>query len=195
MDSNLEIAESRTPLLPNQITEMIIGGAIEVHGHLGPGLLESAYQECLCYELNQLGLRFERQVDMPIQYKGIRLQCAHKMDPVVEDCVVVELKSTEGTSPLHSAQLLTYLNSSGKSVGLLINFNVPVLKNGLQRIVNRYAPPQIQPNSASSVVSARTFDAEAQRRGEDLKEFFPRPPQRLSGSASKPRPDSRKEPR
>ncbi len=120
----------------NEITEKIIGAAIEVHRHLGPGLLESAYEECLCYELNQLGLGFQRQVHLPIRYKGILLEAAHRMDLVVEDAVVVEIKATEQMHPLFSAQLLTYLKSSGKSVGLLINFNVPALKDGLKRVVN-----------------------------------------------------------
>jgi GxxExxY protein len=193
VNSILEVtkgAESQASRLPNELTEIIIGAAIEVHRHLGPGLLESAYEECLCYELNQMGLRFERQVHMPILYKGIKLQCAHKMDLVVEDSIVVELKATEGTSPLHSAQLLTYLKSSGKSVGLLINFNVPVLKNGLKRVVNRYAPPML-PTSASSVLSIP--DAEAQRHGENLKESSRRVSQRLSDSASNPKPSAPKE--
>src|ERR1051326_5447179 len=92
--------------LENEITEKIIGAAIEVHRHLGPGLLESAYEECLCYELSQLGLCFERQVHLPIHYKGIRLQAAHRMDLIVEDAVVVELKATEEMPPLFSAQVL-----------------------------------------------------------------------------------------
>ena len=120
------------------LTDRIIGSAIEVHRHLGPGLLESIYEECLCYELSQAGLRFERQVHLPINYKGITLESAYKVDLVIEDLVVVEIKATEGTAPVHCAQLLTYLKASHKRVGLLINFNVPVLKNGLKRIVNRY---------------------------------------------------------
>jgi GxxExxY protein len=129
----------------NEITEKVIGSAIEVHRHLGPGLLESAYEECLCYELNQAGLRFERQVHLPIRYKGILLQSAHRMDLVVEDAVVVELKATEEMPPLYSAQILTYLRSAQKPVGLLINFNVPALKDGLKRIVNEYlgVPPRL----------------------------------------------------
>ena len=129
----------------NEITERVIGAAIEVHRHLGPGLLESAYEECLCYELNQAGLRFERQVHLPIRYKGILLQSAHRMDLVIEDAVVVELKATEDMPPLYSAQVLTYLRSAEKQVGLLINFNVPVLKEGIKRIVNEYLglPPRL----------------------------------------------------
>ncbi len=125
------------------LTERIIGAAIEVHRHLGPGLLESIYEECLCYELGEAGLRFQRQVHLPINYKGIKLESAYKVDLVIEDLVVVEIKATEGTAPVHCAQLLTYLRASGKQVGLLINFNVPVLKNGLKRIVNRYQWPDL----------------------------------------------------
>ena len=129
----------------NEITEKVIGAAIEVHRHLGPGLLESAYEECLCYELNQAGLRFERQVHLPIRYKGILLQSAHRMDLVVEEAVVVELKATEDMPPLYSAQVLTYLRSAQIQVGLLINFNVPVLRDGVKRIVNEYlgVPPRL----------------------------------------------------
>jgi len=122
----------------NEITERIIGAAIEVHRHLGPGLLESAYEECLCYELSQTGLSFKRQIHMPIRYKEIVLEAAYK-DLLVEDTVVVEVKSVEATIPIHSAQLLTYLKLSGKPLGLLINFNVPILKDGLKRIVNDYS--------------------------------------------------------
>jgi GxxExxY protein len=124
----------------SELTERIIGAAIEVHRQLGAGLLESIYEECLCYELNQKGLRFQRQVHLPINYKGIKLESAYKMDLLVEDTVVVEIKATEGTLPIHAAQVLTYLKASQKRVGLLINFNVPVLKHGLQRIVNGFPP-------------------------------------------------------
>jgi GxxExxY protein len=133
----------------NVLTDRIIGAAIEVHRHLGPGLLESVYEQCLCYELSQLGLQFQRQVHLPIHYKGIKLEGALKMDLVVEDAVVVEIKATEGVAPIHSAQLLTYLKSSGKRVGLLINFNVPMLKSGLNRIVNRYAGPPITASTSA----------------------------------------------
>jgi GxxExxY protein len=126
----------------NELTERIIGAAIEVHRHLGPGLLESIYEECLCHELSQLGLRFQRQVPLPIVYKGIKLESAYKMDLLVEDTVVVEIKATEGTPPVYAAQVLTYLKSSNKRLGLLVNFNVPVLRNGLRRIANRFEEPQ-----------------------------------------------------
>jgi GxxExxY protein len=133
----------------NEITERIIGAAIEVHRHLGPGLLESAYEECLCYELSQARLRFARQVHLPIRYKGILLQAAHRMDLVVEDSVVVELKATEEMPPLYSAQMLTYLRSAQSRVGLLISFNVPVLKDGIKRIV--HDPPGFSPCLCVSV--------------------------------------------
>ncbi|HEY2018024.1 MAG TPA: GxxExxY protein [Bryobacteraceae bacterium] len=137
-------------LSDNALTGRIIGAAIEVHRHLGPGLLESAYEECLCYELSQMGLHFERQVHLPINYKGIKLQCAHRMDLIVEDTVIVEIKATENVAPIHSSQLLTYLKFSQKRVGLLINFNVAILKSGLTRIVNHYLGPRISAPSVDS---------------------------------------------
>ncbi len=120
----------------NWITEKIIGCAIEVHWALGPGLLESAYEECLCYELKQANLEFERQVSLPVIYKGVKLDCGYRMDVVVEDSVIVELKAIERISSVSEAQLLSYLKLYNKKVGLLINFHVPVLKSGLKRIVN-----------------------------------------------------------
>ena len=121
-------------LLEQQITEAIIGAAIEVHRELGPGLLESAYEECFCHELHLRGLSFQRQVELPVAYKGLKLDCGYRLDVVVES-VIVELKSIEQISPIHHAQLLTYLRLAGKKVGLLINFNVAVLKNGIVRRV------------------------------------------------------------
>jgi GxxExxY protein len=120
------------------LTEKIIGAAIEVHRHLGPGLLETAYDECVCYELSQKGIQFQRQVALPIRYKGLSLDCNYKLDLLVEDTIVVEVKAIEALLPVHSAQLLTYLKSSGKRVGLLINFNVTMLTKGLRRLVNDY---------------------------------------------------------
>ncbi|HXM21889.1 MAG TPA: GxxExxY protein [Terriglobales bacterium] len=122
-------------LLEQQITEAIIGAAIEVHRELGPGLLESAYEECFCHELHLRDLTFRRQVELPVAYKGLKLDCGYRLDVVVEDAVIVELKSIEQISPIHQAQLLTYLRLAGKKVGLLINFNVAVLKNGIVRRV------------------------------------------------------------
>jgi GxxExxY protein len=139
----------------NEVTDKIIGAAIEVHRQLGPGLLESAYEECLCHELTRMGVRFRRQVHLPINYKGLKLDCGYRMDLVAEDAVVVEIKAIETLLPIHTAQLLTYLKSSGKQVGLLINFNETALKNGLKRIVNRYTgPPPVPLNSPRLRVSA-----------------------------------------
>jgi GxxExxY protein len=129
----------------NEVTDKIIGAAIEVHRQLGPGLLESAYEECLCHELTRRGVGFRRQVHLPINYKGLKLDCGYRMDLVAEDAVVVEIKAIETLLPIHSAQLLTYLKSSGKQVGLLINFNETALKHGLKRIVNRYTGPPPEP--------------------------------------------------
>ncbi len=116
-------------------TNAIIGAAIEVHRHLGPGLLESAYEECLCHELHLSGLDFKRQVEIPVAYKGLNLDCGYKVDLVVRDEVVLELKSVENLLPVHQAQILTYPRLTGKRVGLLINFNVPVLTQGIIRRV------------------------------------------------------------
>jgi GxxExxY protein len=127
----------------NEITERVIGAAIEVHRHLGPGLLESAYDECMCYELSQSGLRFERQVSLPVQYKGLHLDCAYRLDLLIEGLVIVEMKAIEEVLPIHKAQVLTYLRAARKPVGLLINFNVKALKNGISRIVNEYAGPEL----------------------------------------------------
>ena len=134
----------------NALTDKIIGAAIEVHRHLGPGLLETAYEECLCYELSQQGVRFQRQVALPVNYKGLKLDCGYKLDLLVEDSVVVELKAIEELLPIHSAQLLTYLKSSGKRVGLLINFNVPILTKGLKRMVNHYIESPVADSVSAS---------------------------------------------
>jgi GxxExxY protein len=127
----------------NEIAEKVIGAAIEVHRHLGPGLLESAYDECLCYELSRQGVRFERQVHLPIDYKGLHLDCAYRLDLVVENALIVELKAIEALLPIHKAQVLTYLRASQKHVGLLINFNVPMLKAGIKRVVCNYSGPAL----------------------------------------------------
>jgi GxxExxY protein len=122
----------------NRITERIIGCAIEVHRALGPGLLESAYEKCVCYELSQGEMKFRRQVPLPVAYKGVKLDCGYRMDLVLEDFVIVEFKTVENLLPVHEAQLLSYLKLTTCPVGLLINFNVPILKDGLKRIVNRF---------------------------------------------------------
>ncbi|MGD1001645.1 MAG: GxxExxY protein [Candidatus Brocadiia bacterium] len=120
----------------NQLTEKIIGAAIEVHRTLGPGLMESAYAECLCRELSLQGIPFEREKALPVEYKGVRLDCGYRLDLLVAGSVVVELKAVEELLPIHEAQLLTYLRLGGWKVGLLINFNVPVLTKGVKRMVN-----------------------------------------------------------
>jgi len=116
------------------LTEEIIGAAIEVHRAIGPGLLESAYQECLCVELGLRNLRFVSQLELPVEYKGLRVDAGYRLDLVVADSVVVELKAVERLLPLHEAQLLTYLRLGGYPIGLLLNFNVPVLKDGIRRM-------------------------------------------------------------
>ncbi|HAQ37972.1 MAG TPA: GxxExxY protein [Saprospiraceae bacterium] len=120
-------------MLVNQITEKIIGCAIEVHKRLGPGLLESAYEECLSYEIERAGLTIDRQVPVPVVYRDIKLKCGYRIDILVEKTVVLELKSVEAFTPVHEAQILTYMKLSNKTIGLLINFNVLLLKNGIKR--------------------------------------------------------------
>lgn len=117
----------------NRMTEQVIGAAIEVHRALGPGLLESAYEECLCRELSLREIPFERQRPLPVEYKGTRLDCGYRLDLLVMGTVVVEIKAVEAIEPIHEAQLLTYLKLGGWKLGLLINFNVPVLKDGIRR--------------------------------------------------------------
>ena len=114
-------------------TSPVIGAAIEVHRHLGPGLLESAYEQCLCHELHLRGLSFKRQVDLPVSYKGLTLDCGFRIDLIVCEDIVVELKVVERILPVHEAQLLTYMKLAAKPVGLLINFNVPLLTQGIIR--------------------------------------------------------------
>jgi len=118
------------------LSKEIIGAAIEVHRHLGPGLFESAYEECLCCELALRGIEFKRQVPLPLNYKGMRLDCGYRLDLLVEDLVVVELKAAGSLEPIHDAQLLTYLKLSDIWLGMIINFNVKMLKDGVRRLVN-----------------------------------------------------------
>jgi len=114
---------------------MIVDAAIEVHRVLGPGLLESAYEEALCHELNLRGITFERQKAMPVTYKGVKLNCGYRLDLLVDGLVVVELKAVERIEPVFEAQLITYLKLTGLWLGLLLNFNVPVMKRGIRRMV------------------------------------------------------------
>lgn len=120
----------------DKLSYEIIGAAIEVHRHIGPGLLESAYEECLCQELKIRKIKFNRQVALPVTYKGIDLDCGYRLDLVLEGLIIVELKAVEKILPIHEAQLLTYLKLTNLKIGLLINFNSVVLKDGIKRIVN-----------------------------------------------------------
>ena len=120
----------------NKITEAIIGAAIEVHRTLGPGLLESAYVACLVYELRQWGFKVLEQVPLPLIYKDVQLDCGYRLDLLVNDAVIVEVKSVESLAPIHEAQLLSYLKLADCKIGLLINFNVKMLKHGIKRLAN-----------------------------------------------------------
>jgi|ERR1700690_461166 GxxExxY protein len=122
--------EARSKLLHEDLTGKIIGAAIEVHRVLGPGLLESAYEECLCRELNLREIAFQRQVPLPVEYKDVKLDCGYRLDLVVQDAVILELKCVEQLLPVHDAQLLTYLKLTRKRVGIIINFNVATLVRG-----------------------------------------------------------------
>ena len=123
----------------NKITETIIGSAIAVHQELGPGLLESAYEACLVYELLQRGLSIQQQKALPVNYRGVKVECGYQIDLIVENNAIVELNAVERLEPIHEAQLLSYLKLSGYRVGLLINFNVKILKQGIKRLVNNLA--------------------------------------------------------
>ena len=133
----------------DQISHRIIGAAIEVHRHLGPGLLESAYQSCLVFELRQLGVKLEEQKPLPVVYKQVKLDCGYRLDLIVEDEIIVEIKAIEKLLPIHEAQLLSYLRLAKKRVGLLMNFHVPVLKNGMKRIVNEFPDAEWEKRQAS----------------------------------------------
>lgn len=132
----------------DQITRKIIGAAIEVHKAVRPGLLESAYQACLAFELRQNALQVAEQVPLPLLYKEVKLDCGYRIDLLVEDSIIVEIKAVEQLSAIHDAQLLSYLRLAHKRVGLLINFHSRLLKSGLKRIVNEF------PDSAISAFSA-----------------------------------------
>jgi GxxExxY protein len=127
--------EARRKLVAQDLTEQIIGAAIEVHKQLGPGLLESAYEECLCHELHLREIPFRRQVPVPVTYKGVNLDCGYRPDLLVDETVIVEIKCVDQLNSVHEAQLITYLRLTGKRVGLIINFNVAVLSRGIMRKV------------------------------------------------------------
>ena len=122
----------------NKITKTIIGMAINIHRALGPGLLESAYEACMVYDLVKAGLKVDQQKPLPIVYRGVKLECSYRLDLMIEKEVIVEIKSVEKLLPIHQAQLMSYLKLSDCKVGLLINFNVKVLKNGIKRVVNNF---------------------------------------------------------
>ena len=120
----------------DELTGRIIGAAIDIHRQLGPGLLESTYEECMVYELNERGIAYERQVELPIHYKGKQLPGNYRIDLLVAQQIILELKSVQKLEPVHDAQLLTYLKLANKRCGLLLNFNVPVMKQGIRRLLN-----------------------------------------------------------
>jgi GxxExxY protein len=139
---------------PNEITRAIIGAAMRVHSALGPGLLESAYQACLAYELRKGGLAVECELPLPVAYEGVKLDVGYRIDLLVEGVVVVELKFVETIAPVHEAQIISYLRLSGNKVGLLINFKVVHLKDGVRRFVNNFIPSE---PSVSSAVRIESF--------------------------------------
>ncbi len=136
MPSSQRQGKSITVMDINELSSKIIGSAIEVHKTLGPGLLESVYEECLCHEFGRRNIPFKRQLQLPVQYKGIKLDCGYRLDVVVADTIILELKACEEIEPIHKAQLLTYLKLSGLRLGLLLNFNGIVMKDGIIRLVN-----------------------------------------------------------
>ena len=119
----------------DELSNQVIGCALEVHRNLGPGLLESTYEQCLAYEMKVADMRFKLQHPLPVEYKGIKLDCGYRIDVFIEDRIIVELKSVDKILPIHQAQLLTYMKLAGISIGLLINFNVKYLKDGIKRMV------------------------------------------------------------
>jgi GxxExxY protein len=147
MESDGEL-ETKGQLIHRDLTEQIIGAAIEVHKAIGPGLLESVYQECMCRELSLRKLRFQREFRVPVIYKGVALDCGYRLDLIVEDTVILELKSTDRIIPVYEAQLLTYLKLLDKPVGFIINFNVPALRaGGIVRKVFDSASPRLRVKS------------------------------------------------
>jgi GxxExxY protein len=152
-------------MLHEDITQRILDGAMNVHTALGAGMLESTYHTCLHYEFSVNGLHFEHQVRLPVVYRGIQLDAGYRIDFLVENCVIVEIKAVEKLQPLHTAQLLSYLKLSGRSVGLLINFNVPHLRHGIKRLVNGYELPDENDLPSVSPVSSVVEKMDTQDRG------------------------------
>jgi GxxExxY protein len=157
----MEDTEVKSLMQHEHITERIIQAALKVHTGLGAGMLENTYHACLHYQFAIDGLHFEHQVRLPVVYKQVTLEVGYRIDFLIENCVIVELKAVEKLLPIHTAQLLSYLKLSGRQVGLLINFNVPHLKQGIRRVVNGYPKSTQQDlpsvSSASSVVKG-SFD-------------------------------------
>ena len=140
-------------LIHEALTEQIIGAAIEVHKTIGPGLLESVYQQCMCHELSLRQLRFQPEIKVPVLYKGVALDCGYRLDMIVEDTVILELKGADRIIPVHEAQLLTYLKLLDKPVGFIINFNVPILRGGgIVRKVLDSASPRLRGELNSSPI-------------------------------------------
>ena len=148
----------------NKLTEKIIGAAMEVHRALGPGLLESAYEACLVAELSELGLVVEQQKPLPVVYRGARLDCGYRLDLVIENQVIVEVKAVEQVVPIHEAQLISYLRLTGCKVGLLVNFNVLRLKDGIRRLVNDFPDPQ-RASATSAVDTESSIPPRRAQRG------------------------------
>jgi GxxExxY protein len=136
VSANQESQEAALRLKADGLSRKIIGAGIEVHKRLGPGLLESAYEECLCCELGLRGIEFKRQLPLPVIYKGQKLDCGYRLDMLIEDLVIIEVKAIEEIAPIHEAQLLTYLRLRNSWLGLIMNFNVLMLKDGIRRLVN-----------------------------------------------------------
>ena len=150
----------------NSITSRIIGTAIEVHRRLGPGLLESAYQACLVFELRERGLHVEVEKAVPLVYKDIRLDCGYRLDLVVDGKVIVDVKSVENLAPTHEAQVITYLRLTGCEVGLLLNFNVPVMKQGIRRLATKQASSRLrtEPARAAPVLTGAGVETQKPRK-------------------------------
>lgn len=134
----------------DELTGKVIGACIDIHRELGPGLLESAYEECLCHELTLAGIPFERQKSLPVSYKDVQLDCGYRVDILVDNRLILELKTVDELLPIHEAQLLTYLKIAKLKCGLLINFNVPVLKQGIKRLVNNFPSNSVPPRLRGS---------------------------------------------
>ena len=158
----------RASWIDDDLTQNVIGAFIEVHRHLGPGLLESAYEQCLCRELSLRGLAFQRQVPVPVLYKGVHLDCGYRSDLVVEARVMIELKSVDGLTPIHTAQVSTYLKLLGLEVGLLINFNALSVRQGLRRIQRGRSCTRAPPMLRLSRLPPRLLDGSARQEHRDV---------------------------